>query len=259
MTERKVVVKNLEVNYKIVGEGLPAQAGRPFLILHGWGSKSDRWEKTAELLSKKGMQVVIPDLPGFGKSQEPDIAWNLNTYVEWLAEFCTKIPELNNNFYLLGHSFGGALSAKFSIKYNQKVQKLFLVGAAAIRKKTIKKQVLGRVSKLSKIFSFVPFYPLAKKAFYKFVVGGNDYLRAQGVMKETFLQVISDDLSQFLSSIKVPTVIIWGDKDDTTLVEDAYFIQKKILHSTLSIIPGGDHDLEVKVPELLAEKILENI
>src|SRR3989344_1093017 len=253
MIEEQILVKDLTVNYKIIGQG------RPMLILHGWGSKSDRWQAVAELLAQKNFQCIIPDLPGFGQSQEPNMVWNLNNYVEWVLEFSQKIPQLNKSFYLLGHSFGGALGSKFSIKYNQKVERLFLVGAACIRKKTIKKQVLGRVSKFVKLFSFLPMYPLAKKAFYKFVVGGNDYLRARGIMKETFLKVISDDLSQLLASVKVPTVIIWGDKDDTTLVEDAYFINKKIPGSKLIIIPGGDHDLEIKVPEVLSEKILEHI
>lgn len=253
MEERQITVKNLIIHYKIIGQG------KPMLILHGWGSKSDRWQAVGEILAQKNMMAIIPDLPGFGQSQEPGTVWNLNNYVEWVAEFSEKIPELSHGFYLLGHSFGGALSAKFSIKYNQRVEKLFLVGAAAIRKKTIKKQVVGRMSKVAKIFSFLPFYGFAKKVFYKFVVGGNDYLRVQGAMKETFLAAIADDLSQFVSSIKVPTVIIWGEKDDTTLVEDAYFINKKISGSKLIIIPGQNHALEIKVPEILAQKILENI
>lgn len=255
MTEEKVIVKTLKINYKTFGP----KAGRPFLIFHGWGSKSDRWEKLGELLAVNNIRVVVPDLPGFGKSQEPQFAWNLDNYVEWVHEFSQKVGGLQNSFYLLGHSFGGAVAAKYSIKYAQQVDTLFLFGAAAIRKRSIKKQVLGRISPLVKIFSFLPFYSLAKRAFYKFVVGGSDYLRVQGVMKETFLKAISEDLSQKLLFIKVPTVIIWGDKDDTTLVEDAYFINKKIENSTLVIIEGGDHDLEQKMPEALAEKILENL
>ncbi len=261
MTEEKVIVKNLKINYKVFGEGKPFDAaqGKTMLVLHGWGSKSDRWEKLGELLAAKNIKVIVPDLPGFGKSQEPEFAWNLDNYVEWVREFTEKVPGLSGEFYLLGHSFGGAISAKFSIKYVQQIEKLFLFGAAAIRKKTIKKQVLGRISPFVKIFSFLPFYSLAKRAFYKFVVGGSDYLRVQGVMKETFLKAISEDLSQKLLFIKVPTVIIWGDKDDTTLVEDAHFINKKIENSKLVIIEGGDHDLEQKLPEVLAGKILENI
>ena len=255
MIEENVIVQNLKVHYKTFGP----VTGKPFLILHGWGSKSDRWEKVGELLAKNNIQVIVPDLPGFGKSQEPQSVWNLDSYVDFVKEFTEKVPGFNKEFYLLGHSFGGAVAAKFSIKYAQNVEKLFLFGAAIIRKKTIKKQVLGRISKVAKIFAFLPFYPLAKKAFYKWVVGASDYNRVQGVMKQTFLKAINEDLSQKLLFIKVPAVIIWGDKDDTTLVEDAYYINKKVENSKLIIIKGGDHDLEQKMPEILAETLIENL
>ena len=100
MIEEQILVKDLTVNYKIIGQG------RPMLILHGWGSKSDRWQAVAELLAQKNFQCIIPDLPGFGQSQEPNMVWNLNNYVEWVLEFSQKIPQLNKSFYLLGHSFG---------------------------------------------------------------------------------------------------------------------------------------------------------
>jgi len=136
---------------------------------------------------------------------------------------------------------------------------LFLVASACIRKKTVKKMFLSRISKVLKVFSFIPFYSTARKAFYRFVVGKSDYLSVEGVLKETYLKVISEDLSQSLSSIAVPTTIIWGDKDEATPIEDAYLINKKISNSKLVIIPGGSHSLEIKMPEVLAQKILDNI
>jgi len=251
--EKQISVKNLVINYKVFGQG------KPFLILHGWGSKSDRWEAVGELLSKKGLMVVIPDLPGFGKSEILKESWDIDNYVEFINEFLNNFPKFKEEFYLLGHSFGGAISIKFSIKYAQKVKKMFLFGAAAVRKKTIKKQVLGNISKFMKIFSFLPFYRLAKKAFYKFIVGPTDYLRVDGIMKETFLKVISQDLSYHLPFVKVPTVIIWGDKDNTTLIEDAYFINKKISGSKLEIVENADHDMEQTMPEILTERVLSNV
>jgi len=235
------------------GEG----KGKPFLILHGWGSNSDRWVQIAEEISNRGFKVIVPDLPGFGRSESLLSAWNSNKYVDFVEGLVLKLGL--KEFYLLGHSFGGALACKIAINHPQQVEKLFLVSAAFVRRRTIKKQVLGRASKLAKIFSFLPFYPLAKKAFYRYVVGSDDYLKTEGVMKKTFLSVIADDLSHFVAFIKVPTIIIWGDKDEATLVEDAYFLNKKIKNSKLNIIKGGVHSLHMKQPELLVQKILENI
>jgi pimeloyl-ACP methyl ester carboxylesterase len=259
MTEKRVLVKNIEINYKVFGPPAQAIKGYPMLILHGWGSSSERWQRVGELLAEKNLQVIIPDLPGFGKSQAPGQSWNLDNYIEWVREFTEHIPELTNEFYLLGHSFGGSLAVKFSIKYNQKVSGLFLVSAACVRKLKFSKKLWYRFSKIIKLFSFLPYYNLARKAFYKFILQKSDYPYVKGVMKETYIKVVSEDLSLRLSFIRVPTTIIWGDKDTLTPLSDAHFINKKIHHSKLIIIPNAKHALQIEVPEVLVEKILENL
>mgnify|MGYP001595729449 FL=1 len=202
--------------------------------------------------------VIIPDLPGFGQSQKPAVSWSIDNYVEWINELSEKITELNKDFYLLGHSFGGAVAIKFTIKYNQKVKKLFLVSAACIRKQTLIKKILRHVSKFIKLFSFLPYYQQTRKAFYKFIIKKSDYPYIEGIMKETYLQVIADDLTHYLSFLRVFTVIIWGEKDNLTPVENAYYINKKITNSKLIIIQSAGHNLN-KIPEVLTEKIIENL
>ncbi len=260
MQEKNVIINNISVNYKVFGDVDAANPlpKKPFLVLHGWPSSSDKWQKVGELLNQKNITVIAPDLPGFGKTPAPSQAWSLNNYVEFINEFANHVPELSKGFYLLGHSFGGALSAKFAIKYNQKVEKLFLVSAACIRQKTKAKKGFYYVAKIGKLFSFLPYYSLLRKAFYKFIIRKSDYSHVNEALKQTYLNVIADDLSQFLSSIKVPTVIIWGDKDASTPMEDAHFINKKIPHSKLVIINKAGHPLEIEVPEVLSEKIVEN-
>ena len=243
------VIKNLKTRYKVFGEG------KPFLILHGWNSKADSWDKTAQIISKKGIKVIIPDLPGFGKTEKPKTIWNLDNYCDFVKEF---VNYLNiDNFYLLGHSFGGSVAIKLSFK--MPVKKLFLAASSSIRKKNAKNKILLFFSKIFKVFSFMPLYPLARKAFYKYIVRKSDYAYTEGTMKGTFLNIIGEDLFPVLHSIKTPVVIIWGDKDSITLIENAYLMHKEIANSKLVIIPGGTHDLERKIPEALAEIITENL
>src|SRR3989344_8631904 len=118
MIENKVLIKNLETHYKVFGQG------KPILILHGWPSSSDKWQEVAQILAKKYL-VIVPDLPAFGKTQEPNLAWDTNDYIEWLREFCDNVEGLQKEFYLIGHSFGGALAAKFTVQYNQLNKILF--------------------------------------------------------------------------------------------------------------------------------------
>ncbi len=231
--------------------------GKPFIILHGWGSASDRWITEAEIIAGKGYQVIVPDLPGFGESEKLVSPWRVNDYLKWLEDFTAELRI--QDFYLLGYSFGGAVAAKMAVKYPQRIQKLFLVASAVIRKKSAQKDVSAGLAKFIKLFYFLPFYAFFRKAIYKFIIRKSDYVYAEGVMKETYLNVISDDVSYKLSFIKVPTVIIWGDKDQSVPIEDAHTINEKIKNSKLVIIPGADHLMHKKLPELLAEKIIENM
>jgi len=245
------LVRGVKTNYKTFGNGVP------FLILHGWGSMSDRWAKEAEILAEKGYQVIIPDLPGFGASDKLTRPWTVNDYVKWFEEFL-KILNIQD-FNLLGYSFGGALATKMSVKYPQRILKLFLVAAAVIRKKTNKKSISAKIAKIVKLFYFLPFYNFFRKAVYKFIIRKSDYIYTEGIMKETYLNVVSDDVSFNLPFIRVPTVIIWGDKDQSTPIEDAREVKEKIKNSTLVVVPGADHLIHKQMPEVLAEKILENL
>lgn len=252
MEEKEITVKNLKINYKIMG------SGEPFLILHGWRSNSNRWVKVGDALSKR-FKIIIPDLPGFGKSEEPKIAWSPDDYVEFIREFSDLISDLNKDFYLLGHSFGGMLAAKFSIKYTQKVKSLFLVSASCIRITTPSKKILYNISRIVKIFYFFPHYELFRKFIYRYIIRKSDYPHVSGIMKKIYLKVISDDLSHKLPFLKVPTTIIWGSKDDMTPIEHADIIYKKIPESKLVVIPDVRHNLNITIPEILAQKILENL
>jgi pimeloyl-ACP methyl ester carboxylesterase len=251
MEEKIIKVGGLNINLKTKGEG------KPLLILHGWGSSSDKWQKTGELISEKGYKVIIPDLPGFGKSEEPKTPWNLDKYCGFVEELSQSLNL--EKFCLLGHSFGGSLSIKYSLKNPGNVERLFLVASAGIREKSFRNRFLAKISSVLKVFAFAPFYDLFKKAFYKFVVKKSDYLYTRGVMRETYLNVIKEDLSGALSSISMPVIIIWGENDNVVPLKNAYLMKERINNSKLVIVPEGDHDLEQKLPSLLTFQILSNM
>ncbi len=247
MKEEKILINGLEINYKIIGEG------RPFLIFHGWNSNSNRWLAVAEILAKKGLQIIIPDLPGFGKSSTPPLDWDPEEYLNFAKQF---IDRLNlENFYLLGHSFGGSVAIKYSIDFPDKVQKLFLISAACFRKRTPGKFVLYIFSKFCHIFSFLPFYENIRKGFYKYIVRRSDYPYSKGAMKKIYLKIIKRDLSDILPAVATPTVIIWGEKDKITPLNEGVEINRKIKNSKIQIIEGVNHSPNLIVPEKLAQTI----
>jgi len=78
-------------------------------------------------------------------------------------------------------------------------------------------------------------------------------------MKETFKNVIAEDLTPFLSQIKTPTLIIWGEKDKITPLSDGYKMNQEIKSSILKIIPKGIHNLPFQFPQEIVENILKFI
>ena len=74
-------------------------------------------------------------------------------------------------------------------------------------------------------------------------------------MKETIKLILKEDLSKQIHKIKKPTMIIWGDKDEATPIEDAYFINKEIKNSRLEIIMDTGHAINLDRPDELAEAI----
>lgn len=264
MTEKEILIGDLKINYKVFG------AGEPFLILHGWGSRSDKWQRIGELLSEKGILAIVPDLPGFSKSQTLNNTWNLNDYCRFVKEFVKLCPEIKEDFNLLGHSFGGALSIKFSVEEPQRIKKLFLVAPACFRKITFKKKVFSKIARVVRVLFFslpgtvknklAPSYNNFRKAVYKILIRKSDYPYVkEEIMKKTFSNVVKEDISFYFSYIKIPTVIIFGDKDNVTPKREGDFINKRISNSKLIVIPEAGHDLNVKTPEILAENILNNL
>jgi len=247
----EISINGFKTNYQSYGEG------RPLIILHGWQSNLERWTPVAEEIAKKGFRVIVPDLPGFGKSDALTIPWNTNKYINWLEGFVSEIGV--KDYYLLGHSFGGALASKMAVKHVQDIKKIFLVSAACVRKKTTQKNFLKNIAKIAKIFYFLPYYSFLRKAVYKFIIRKSDYVYVDGIMKETYLNIVGEDLSFHLPFIKVPTVVIWGEKDESTPLQDGQFIAKQIKNSKLIVIPGASHKLNRENAEALVENILHNV
>lgn len=245
-----IEIDNLKVNYNIIGQG------KPLLVLHGWRSRLERWDKVAEILSKNGIQVILIDFPGFGESEIPKTPWDLDKYCSFIEKFADKIGL--QSFYILGHSFGGGVAIKYALRNPKRIERMFLVASAVLRRKTLKKRAVLLISRAFRIFSFLPFYNLTRRAFYKYVIK-SDYILEEGVMKETYLNIIREDLFNDLSLILASTVLIWGEKDAVTTLKEAYIINRQIKYSKLEIIKGGGHDLEKSDPRSLSQKILENL
>jgi pimeloyl-ACP methyl ester carboxylesterase len=252
MEERNIFINGLKVNYKFAG------SGPVILILHGWGGSSDSWIKVSEFLAQKGFRVISPDFPGFGKTKIPERAWGLNDFVDWLKNFTEKLNL--EEFFLLGHSFGGRVAIKFSIFYPEKAKKLILVNSAGIKPEWgAKEKIVFQISKIGNaLFSknhFFKFKDEARNFFYR-MARIKDYSKAKGAMKETMKKILEEDLLPELSKIQNETLILWGEKDKIVPLKYAYLFKEKIKNSQLEILPKIGHSPHLEDPEKLTKVIL---
>jgi len=252
MPEEKILINGLKINYKIAGQG-PA-----ILILHGWGGSSDSWIQVQEILAREGFKVICPDFPGFGKSKTPFEPWGVKEYGNFVLNL-TKILELQN-FFLLGHSFGGRVAIKFSVLYPEKIKSLILCDSAGIKQKWgIGEKLIFQISKIGNaIFTPTPlrrFKDKAKNLFYIFL-RHRDYAKADVTIRETIKKVLTEDLLKDLPQIKIRTLIIWGESDKLVPVKYAHIFKEKIENSELKILPKIGHSPHLEVPEKLAEIII---
>ena len=121
-----IKIDNLNINYICEGEG------EDIVLLHGWGSNITLFKSMTEVLKTK-YRVIAPDMPGFGLSDEPPIAWCVDDYVDFIIKFLGELGVTKAAF--LGHSFGGRVIIKFFERENLpfEISKLILVDSAGVK------------------------------------------------------------------------------------------------------------------------------
>src|SRR3989344_2332100 len=255
LKEQDLELGGIQVHYK---EATPAGGqGEALLILHGWGASSESWILLQRALSKEGFRVIAIDLPGFGRTNPPAVAWGVQEYANFVERFVSAIGL--DKFFLLGHSFGGQIAISFTVEHQELVKKLILAAPPGIRRPPgMKEKLVAVFSKITNTILWVVPSRGAREQLKKLgyrLIGRRDYFKAEGVMREIMQRVIREDLFSVFSQIRVPTLIVWGDDDRLVPVEDAYVLVREIPHSAVEIISGAGHVPHLKTPEKLSQLV----
>ena len=231
-------IDGFPVNYIDEGEG------DVILLLHGWGSNITLFDGIIKTLSPSH-RVIAPDMPGFGKTPEPQSAWSVDDYVDFIIKFIDSLGL--KKFSVLVHSFGGRvlfkMNAREALPYV--IDKVVLIDSAGIMpEKTIRQKISLKMYKLArsvmstKVLHFL--YPDAVENMRK-KRGSADYNNATPIMRSTLVKVVNEDLKHLISKVSCPTLIIWGDMDTATPIEDARQMEQLIADSGLVVCEGAGH------------------
>lgn len=248
---------NLEIKYKEFKQEWNYET---IVILHWWGWSSDSWVEFWEIISKNWFDVIIPDLPWFWETNL-NYDFNLDEYAKVLIKFITELGL--SDFILMGHSNWWAISIKIANSWLLDIKKLVLNNSAWIRKdkkRSIKRNVLNFLSKWIKKLKWIPWFSKLRKLSYK-IIWSHDYINSEKNihLKNTYLNVIKEDISADIKKINIDTLIIWWEKDTYTPLSDAYFFRNSIKKSKLCILDNETHWIHLKNPKRLIETFLKNI
>lgn len=231
MEKKQIIINNLLVTYY---SKLNQNSKYNLVFLHGWRSKALVWNKIIESLEYSSYAI---DLPGFGESQLPDKASTLQDFTNVVNEFITKLGL--SNVVLVGHSNGGAISIKYIANNTSPIEKVVLIDSSGLRRSTPRKTIINTIAKIVKpIFKIPLLSPLRDRIYV--AMGSEDYV-AEPQLKETYLNMVGEDLSNDVQKVNIPALLIWGELDKSTPLKDGEFMHSQIKNSEFKIIQGADH------------------
>ena len=231
-------IDGISVNYIDEGEG------ETVLLLHGWGANITLYQSIVDTL-KQGRRVLALDMPGFGKTPEPERPWCVDDYVDFVLKFILSFNL--EKFSVEVDSFGGRVFFKMNAKENLPftIERAVLIDSAGILpKKTVGQKVslrcykIGRAFMSTKVMHFL--YPDAVEDMRR-KRGSSDYNSATPLMRDTLVKVVNEDLEPLIHLVKCPTLLIWGDLDTATPIEDARRMEELIADAGLVVCEGAGH------------------
>ncbi len=252
--QQRIQVAGSEVNYVDIGSG----EDHPIVFIHGLGGQWQNWLENIPRFAQD-RRVVVPDLPGFGRSPMPPEKITIDYYGRVVAELCDALglgPAV-----IVGNSMGGYIASQVAIERPDLVERLMLVSAAGVSQMDAAKGPVMAVTKAVGLFTAmtvaqlpaVARRPRARHWALLLVARYPGKLASdfafEGLMKGTGKPGFVDamracleyDLRDRLPSIGCPTLVVWGEKDMTIPVQDADRFTELITGSRKLIMEDTGH------------------
>jgi pimeloyl-ACP methyl ester carboxylesterase len=238
-------IAGMQVHYKDEG---PRDDPMPIVLLHGTSSSLHTWDGWADAL-KTQRRVIRFDLPAFGLTgPSPDHNYSIENYASTVISILDKLGV--EHCLLGGNSLGGYIAWATAVLYPQRIKQLVLVDASGYPFKsdsvpigfkiaqtpvlnTLMKEVLPRFlvkDSVENVFGdptrVTP--ELVNRYFELTTRAGN-----RQALVERFKQTRPGEFSKRVSEIKIPTLILWGQRDHLIPAAIADRFHQDIATSTL--------------------------
>lgn len=242
-------------------EGL--RDGPPLILIHGLLSSLHTWDGWTRQLGQQ-YRVIRLDLPGFGLTGpwiRRDSPYTRDALVGFLREFLDQLKV--DKCVLAGHSLGGWIAWEFACAYPDRVGKLILVSPAGYD--LAKPPWIVRLARLPGIRALIcKIMPRALTRIFVKSAYGNPKLVTPGTIsrhhelflrsgnREAFFRMIRQPLvaaTERLRSLRIPTFLLWGDRDRWISIKNARRFMKEMTYATLKTYSGAGHLLAEELPQ----------
>ena len=260
------------------------EAGRsdrdaPVIVLvHGMGHWTQAaWDFVAAEFEMTHRMLGF-DLPGFGASSKPTVAYTLDFFAEILAETIAASVR-DGRVILVGHSLGGLIAAIYAAGHAQRVGALVLVDPAGfLRTPALVLKMLGSRPVRFLMRKIRPSPKFVRRTFRNAVydaatIPGDYFERAvelsrDPAMLRSFTEVYANAMTQFmrlkvlharLAGFRGPTLLVWGREDRFVPVKGLDAAREVYPHATALVIERCGHCPSIEHPARLASAIRDAI
>lgn len=233
------------------------------VLLHGLGASAERWEFVIPEFSKH-YRVIVPDLIGFGQSDKPLVDYTTELFSNFLFNFLKKLGITKTN--IIGSSLGGQITAVFTSQHQEIIENMILVSPSGVMKHS---------TPALDAYVMAALYPdidLAKNAFemmtgtdrqinQKIVEGFVERMKLPNA-KMAFMSTLlglrnAEIITQFLTKISVPTLIIWGEDDPVIPIKYADDFVSSIQDCRFYMMDNCGHTPYVDEPQKFAKLVID--
>lgn len=240
----EAVIQNCRLFYRY--QTAEKSAAPTILFLHGWGCDGSIFQCFDKELNAHA-DCLFVDFPGHGQSGEPSEPWGVPEYAEQIRMLLKTLKI--ERVHIIAHSFGGRVAIWLSSHYPELVEKMVITGGAGLRKPDAGKpskrqQQYKRLKAIVNAIGKVPFMKKWVDRMQEALVqkyGSPDYKRLNPNMRKTFVKVINQDLSEYLTQIRASTLLIWGSGDTETPLWMGQQMEKDIPDAGLVVFDGRTH------------------
>jgi pimeloyl-ACP methyl ester carboxylesterase len=234
-----------KIYYEVYGKG------KPVVLLHGglFGDISE-YEKLIPKLSEH-FQVIAIETRGHGKSE---IGNQLFTYQLMTQDAYTIIKNLTaDSVIVIGFSDGAVTAMNLTISHPEMVKKLVFAGGNLSLEdyKPGVKEELEKTTGTS-IERDYPEFVSDRKKLMPEPERWNDFVEK---LKNAWFSQVKVDQSE-LENVKCSVMVVGGDRDQYNSIDSFVSTYKMLPNACLAIIPGSDHIVFYRRPDLMETLII---